>query len=197
MVTTINKYTWLGLLLTYVTVSLARFIFTSLYGAQLDDAPFIFRELIHLGMVGVLFWLILNKEKLPLSSFGIRQRLWKETALWSVIISAATLAAILLALGSCKLLHLPYGESKAFNKLSLISITLVCLRGGYFGRSVHAWLSIGALEQYFSKQMGGLRAVAGSIRFTALHSGLGGHPYCVFCGCRFDCDVLVEKEPAR
>jgi membrane protease YdiL (CAAX protease family) len=145
---TTNSYTWLGLLLTYVSVSLTRFIFTRIFGEPLDDIPFIFRELINLGTVVLLFWLILKKEKLPLSSIGISRRPWKETALWTGIIFVLTLGAMLLALLLCKWMGLPFGDSTAFDKLSAFSITLVCLRAGILeevfmrGYQLERWNSI-------------------------------------------------------
>lgn len=125
-----SPFTWLGLLLTYVSVTLTRYAFTQIYGDPLPEISFIFRELINLGTVALLFWLILKKEKLSLASIGITSRPWKETAIWSVAFFALTLGAILLAVGLCKLLGLPFGESKAFDNLSAFSITLVCLRAG-------------------------------------------------------------------
>ena len=127
---TANPFTWLGLLLTYATVPLTRLIFTQIFGEPLDETPFIFREMLNLSAVGVLFWLILKKENLTLESIGISRRSWKETALWSLAFFALTLGAMLLALVLCKYLGLPFGESKAFDKLSAFSITLVCLRAG-------------------------------------------------------------------
>lgn len=145
---TTNSYTWLGLLLTYVSVTLTRFIFTRIFGEPLAEMPFIFKELLNLGTVALLFWIILKKEKLPLSSIGITPRPWKETALWTVIIFALTLGAMLLALLLCKWLGLPFGESKAFDNLSAFSITLVCLRAGILeeafmrGYQLERWNSI-------------------------------------------------------
>ncbi len=71
---TTNPFTWLGLLLTYATVPLTRLVFTQIFGEPLDEMPFIFREMLNLGVVGVLFWLILKKENLTLESIGISRR---------------------------------------------------------------------------------------------------------------------------
>ena len=79
-----SPFTWLGLLLTYVSVTLTRYVFTQIYGDPLPEIPFIFRELLNLGTVALLFWLILKKEKLSLASIGITSRPWKETTIWSV-----------------------------------------------------------------------------------------------------------------
>lgn len=125
-----HPFTWLGLLLTYCAVPLTRFLFTHFFGEPLAEAPFILRELLNLGMVGLLFWLILNKEKLPLSSIGLSRRPWKEIALWTGIVFALTLGGMLLALGLCQYLKLPVGESRSFENLSAFSITLVCIRAG-------------------------------------------------------------------
>lgn len=120
----------MGLLLSYTALPLTRLIFKAIYGEPLDEVPFILRETINLGTVALLFWLIMRKENLPLSSIGIGGKTWKETALWSLIIFGLTLGAMLLALLLVQALGLPFGESTAFDKLSAFSITLVCLRAG-------------------------------------------------------------------
>lgn len=145
---TVNPYTWLGLLLTYVSVPLTRIIFTQFYGEPLPEIHFVFKELLNLSAVALLFWLILKKENLTLESIGISRRSWKETALWSLAFLVLTLGAMLLALGLCKWLGLPFGESKSFDNLSAFSITLVCLRAGVLeevfmrGYQLERWNSI-------------------------------------------------------
>lgn len=144
----VNPFTWLGLLLTYVSVPLTRSIFTKFYGDPLPEAHFVFKELLNLSAVALLFWLILKKENLTLESIGISRRSWKETALWSLIVFALTIGAMLLALGLCKWLGLPFGESKSFDNLSAFSITLVCFRAGVLeevfmrGYQLERWNSI-------------------------------------------------------
>lgn len=143
-----KSFTSFGLLLTYAGVLLTRFIFTSIFGEPLSEAPFIFKELINLGMVGVLIWIIQHKENLSLASIGLTKRPWKEVALWSFIIFCLTVAGMLLALGLVKYLNLPFGESKAFDKLSVFSIILVCLRAGileevfFRGYQLERWQAI-------------------------------------------------------
>lgn len=125
-----KTYTWLGLLLSYSAIPLTRLVFNTIYGESLDDAPFILREMINLGAVALLLWIVVRKEGLPLSSIGIGGKTWIETLLWSLIIFALTLGAIFLALLLVRAMGLPFGESTAFDKLSAFSITLVCIRAG-------------------------------------------------------------------
>lgn len=125
-----KTFTWIGILITYCTLPFTGMLFRYFFGEEMDDGPFILKELINLAMVGLLLWIVLRKEQLPLATIGISRRPWKETALWTALIFVATLAAILLTLALVHALGLSFGESKAFDKLSAFSITLVCLRAG-------------------------------------------------------------------
>ena len=57
-----SPYTYLGILISYFSITGLNLLFKTFYGDQLDDGPMLAKELIIFGMVGLLFWIILKKE---------------------------------------------------------------------------------------------------------------------------------------
>jgi hypothetical protein len=131
-----SNFTYLGLLIAYSSLTLVSQLFKSLFPSPLTDASVIFRELIMLGMVGLLFWIILKKEHLPLSSIGLGARKWKETTLWSILTFAFSLVGIFGALAMVKGLGMTYGESQTMSKLSTGTLALSLPAGRCCGRSL-------------------------------------------------------------
>lgn len=122
--------TWVGLLISYSSLTAISLLFKSLYGSPLSDVPMIIRELSMLAMVGVLLWIIVAKEHLPLSSIGLHSQKWGASLGWAAITVVVCFA---LALGTIELVKQfgwRYGDSDAFSKISLGTITLITVRAG-------------------------------------------------------------------
>ncbi|MBX2929783.1 MAG: CPBP family intramembrane metalloprotease [Saprospiraceae bacterium] len=122
--------TWLGLFISYSTITAVNWIFKSQYGAMLNNSQVIAKELIILTLVGVLFLLIAKGEKLGLDSIGLNFTGWGKSILLAFGIMVCTLAAILVGIFISQQLGWSFGESKAFDALSLWTITLVVIRAG-------------------------------------------------------------------
>ena len=69
------------------------------------------RELIILALVAVLFWIIRAREKLPLSSIGLRRQTIVSTLLWSVAVILMFGVVIAACLFLFPLVGLSYGAS--------------------------------------------------------------------------------------
>ncbi|HEY5917736.1 MAG TPA: type II CAAX endopeptidase family protein [Chryseolinea sp.] len=125
-----TPYTFLGILISYFSITSLNLLFKTFYGDQLDDGPMLAKELLIFGMIGLLFWIILKKESLSLESIGLHGRKWKASIGWGllnvVICFALGGACIYLA----QLLGWKFGESKSFDKLSLATIAFITLRAG-------------------------------------------------------------------
>ena len=63
-----NFYTYLGILISYTTISLVNWLFKTYNGEMLSNSQAFSKELIILGMVGVLFLVIRYGEKQGLDS---------------------------------------------------------------------------------------------------------------------------------
>jgi uncharacterized protein len=125
-----NPISWLGLLISYSSITVVNWIFKTYHGALLHDTQVIAKELIILGLVGVLFLLIIKGEKLGLDSIGLNFTGWGKSSLLIVGIMVCTIAAALVGVLISQQVGWSFGESKAFDALSLWTITLVTIRAG-------------------------------------------------------------------
>lgn len=125
-----SPFVWLGIFISYFSITGINLIFKSIYGDQLDDGPMLMRETLIFAMVGLLFWIILKKENRSLESIGLHGRRWKSSIGWgflNVVICFALAGGTLFLI---QLLGWKYGDSKAFDKLSLATIAFITLRAG-------------------------------------------------------------------
>lgn len=126
----IKPITWLGLLISYLSITVVNWIFKTYHGALLNDTQVIAKELIILVWVGVLFLLIIKGEKLGLDSIGLYVTGWGKSILLIFGIIVCTIAAALVGVLISQQMGWSFGESKAFDALSLWTITLVTIRAG-------------------------------------------------------------------
>jgi membrane protease YdiL (CAAX protease family) len=127
----IRLVTWVGILLSYASITTVNWIFKYLSGGQLlNDSQVILKELIILSSVGVLLILVVRGEKRGLDSIGLTAGRWTKSLVLSSGILISTFAIILLGIFICQLLGWKFGESKAFDDLSLWTVTLVTIRAG-------------------------------------------------------------------
>ena len=124
------KFTFFGLFLSYFSIVLTGVFFKTLFGMPLSNELTIFRELIIFCLVGLLFWIIITKEALGLSSIGINETTWKQTIIWTIISGVFCLAGSVACLLIIQALGWEYGKSQSSVKLSMLTTTLVMLRAG-------------------------------------------------------------------
>lgn len=126
----INPFTWFGLVISYTSITAVNKIFKTYDGAPPDNGPVIAKELIILVLVGVLLLLITKGEKLGLDSIGLKFNGWRKSLLLSLAIMVCSIAAALAGVVIAQQVGWSFGESHAFDKLSLWTITLVTIRAG-------------------------------------------------------------------
>jgi membrane protease YdiL (CAAX protease family) len=125
-----NYFTYLGIALSYTTISGVNWLFKTYNSGYLNNTQVILKESIILGLVGILCWVIIPKEKQNLESIGLHTRHWGKSLVLALGILVASLAAIAAAVLLSQQLGWSFGESKAFDKLSLWTVTLVVIRAG-------------------------------------------------------------------
>jgi membrane protease YdiL (CAAX protease family) len=103
---------------TYVGLAIALFgapavvILFKLAGfTRADFGATIVRELIILALVAILFWIIRSREKLPLSSIGLRPQKIVPVILWSLAVMLLFGVGIAACLLVFPLIGLSYGSS--------------------------------------------------------------------------------------
>ncbi len=123
---------WVALayLLSYFGLVLNGQIFSRLFPQPLDDGPVIARELINLGMVALIIWVVRRIERQPLASIGLRPRRWVSTSAWAFALAAVCLAAAILTMLVLQACGVTYGDSTAFSRLGWGTITLITIRAG-------------------------------------------------------------------
>ena len=123
-------FTWLGIVLSYTAISGVNWIFKTYSGESLNNAQVVGKELIILSLVGVLFWIIIKGEKFGLDSIGLYFHGWKTSILRALGLAVLLVAAIAVAIFISQQVGWSFGESTAFDKLSLWAVTLIVIRAG-------------------------------------------------------------------
>lgn len=126
----ISSFTWIGLLISMFSINSINLVFKSIYGSQLNNSQMILKELLIFGVVGILLFYIIPKEKLTLSSIGLHGRHWGKSLLWALLLVVVGFALVLGCIELSKLAGWKFGESKAFDKLSAFVITFITIRAG-------------------------------------------------------------------
>ncbi|MCB0602967.1 MAG: CPBP family intramembrane metalloprotease [Saprospiraceae bacterium] len=125
-----NFYTYLGILISYTTISLVNWLFKTYNGAMLSNSQAVSKELIILGMVGVLFLIIRFGEKQGLGSIGLYPQNFGRSVLRALFIAVLSVAAVAVAIFICQAVGWSFGESHTFDQLSLWTVTLIVIRAG-------------------------------------------------------------------
>ena len=124
------KFTCIGLFISYFGILLTGLLFKILNGQPLGDGLTIIRELTNFILVGILCWIIINKEVLQLDSIGIRKIAWKQTAIWTIITGLFCFVGLVICLVVIQAFGWEYGKTKSTVKLSMLTTTLIMLRAG-------------------------------------------------------------------
>jgi uncharacterized protein len=126
----INKFTFIGLFISYFSILFTGLLFKAVFKMPLGNGLTISKEVIIFGLVGLLLWIIIKKEQLPLDSIGIREIGWRQTAIWTIITGLLCLVGLLACLAIIQAIGWEYGKTESPVKLSMLTTTLVMLRAG-------------------------------------------------------------------
>ena len=119
-----------GLFISYFGILLTGFLFKFFSAKPLGDGLTILRELTIFILVGILYWIIINKEGLKLDSIGIKKIAWKQTAIWTIITGLFCFVGLVICLATIQAVGWEYGKTKSPVKLSMLTTTVVMLRAG-------------------------------------------------------------------
>lgn len=126
----IKPITILGIALSYCSISVVNFLFKTYQDGPLNNPQVILKESIILTLVGLLLLLVVKGEKQSLSSIGLYWGHWKSTIRIALMILVCTFSAIIAGIFIAQSLGWRFGESQAFNQLSLWVVTLITIRAG-------------------------------------------------------------------
>lgn len=162
-----SPYTPIGLLISYFSITALSIVFANLFGEQLTSLQAIARELLIFGCVGILFFIILKKEKLTLNSIGLHNRHWGKSMLYVLIGLLFSIGGIALSLWLCQLLGWEFGTSTAFDKLSPLAIFIIVLRAGIAEEVFMRGYIFERLTGFFNNKWAA--ALLSTIPFALLH----------------------------
>jgi membrane protease YdiL (CAAX protease family) len=106
-----RSWTYLGLAIALFGAPAVVVLFKLAGFTRADLGATVVRELIIFALVAILFWIIRSREKLPLSSIGLKRQKIVPTLLWSLAVMLMFGLGIAACLIALPLIGLSYGSS--------------------------------------------------------------------------------------
>jgi uncharacterized protein len=106
-----RSWTYVGLVIALFGAPAVVVLFKLAGFTRADFGATVIRELIIFALVGILFWIIRSREKLPLSSIGLKRQKIVPALLWSLAVILMFGLAIAACLFALPLIGLSYGSS--------------------------------------------------------------------------------------
>lgn len=170
-----RSWTYVGLAIAFLGIPILVFAYRQLAADPTAAVNVAIREIAILAMVALLLWIVVSREKLPLSSIGLRfDGIWRSLAwgLGGAVLCAAALAAILTAF---HFLGISYGSgSGGAISVSLWATTLTVARAGIAEEVFYRGYAIERIEALTGSRW--MAALIPLIPFAAFHyrQGLAG-----------------------
>lgn len=139
----------------------------------LGNGAIIARELAILGLAALLIWIVTAKERLPLSSIGIRfDRLGRSLG-WGVLLAALSIVAAVVCLAVYSAIGVSYGEGEGISR-ALPVTALVVVRAGIAEEVFYRGFAIERLQSLTGSKW--IAAAISLVLFAAFHfrQGLAG-----------------------
>jgi membrane protease YdiL (CAAX protease family) len=133
--------------------------------------PIVLREVAILALVGLLLWLVVAREKQPLSSIGLAdKKLWRSL-LWGLACTGLMVIGIGVAFGMIRLLDLHQLPSGAQISPSLWVTTLIVIRAGIAEEVFYRGYAMMRIEALTGKSW--IAALVPLALFAGFHYRLG------------------------
>jgi membrane protease YdiL (CAAX protease family) len=161
-----RSWTYVGLAIALFGAPAVVVLFKLAGFTRADFGATVIRELIILGLVAFLFWIIRAREKLPLSSIGLRRQKIVPAILWSVAVMLLFGVGIVACLLAFPLVGLSYGSSSGPAVPLGVSLLLYA-RAGIAEEVFYRGYAIERIEA-----LSGSRAIAAAIPLLIF---AGGH----------------------
>lgn len=126
----INLFTWVGIILSLFGINVVNLIFKHFFGNELDNVHMVLKECIILGLVAVLLFYIIPREKNDLSSIGLHYYNWKKSVIWALLLFAIGMVTLVIIMFCVKYFGWEFGNSTSFDRLSKWVITFITIRAG-------------------------------------------------------------------
>jgi len=138
-----------------------------------SDGTIVVRELAILALTAFLLWIVVSKERRPLSSIGLRFDGVGKSLAWGLGLAVVCLAIVLAILAAYSLLGVPYGEGASIAP-SLWVVFLTVLRAGISEEVFYRGFAISRMEEMWGSKW--VAAGISLVLFAGFHyrQGLAG-----------------------
>ena len=160
-----RAWTYAGLAIALFGAPTVVILFKLAGFTRADFGATVVRELIILALVAILFWIIRTREKLPLSSIGLRRQKIVPALLWSLAVMLLFGVGIAASLLVFPLIGLSYGSSSGPAVPLGVSLLLYA-RAGIAEEVFYRGYAIERIEA-----LSGSRAIAAAVPLLVFASG--------------------------
>jgi membrane protease YdiL (CAAX protease family) len=122
-------WTWLGLAIAFLGIPAITLAHRFFAPDALASSAIVARELAILALTAFLLWIVVSRERQPLSSIGITTQGVGRSLAWGVGLALVCLAAAVACIAAYSAVGIHYGEGKSISR-ALPVTTLVVLRAG-------------------------------------------------------------------
>lgn len=169
-----TPWTWAGLAISLLGIPAVALVYRLAVGDTAGTGQLLLREGAILVLLGLLFHIIRRRERLPLSSIGLRRSGAGRTILWGLLVFVLLAAGTALALGLLHVLGLHYGGDHGGFVPPLWMTALIVLRAGIVEEVFYRGYAIERIAA-----LSGSRAVAALVALAAFagshyHQGIAG-----------------------
>lgn len=124
-----SKWTSAGLVIALLSIPAVTTLHRMLAPDPMASSAIVVRELSILAITGLLLWLVVSGERLPLSSIGIRTDRLGRSFGWGILFAVVSFAAAVGMLAAYSALGIHYGEGQSISR-TLPVTSLTVLRAG-------------------------------------------------------------------
>jgi membrane protease YdiL (CAAX protease family) len=161
-----SKWTFAGLAIALLGIPAVTTLHRMLAPDPMASSAIVVRELSILAITGLLLWLVVSRERLPLSSIGIRTDRLGRSLGWGILFAVVSFAAAIGMLAAYSALGIHYGEGQSISR-TLPVTSLTVLRAGISEEVMYRGYAIERLQSLTGSKW--IAAGIALVLFAAFH----------------------------
>jgi uncharacterized protein len=162
-----RPWTYVGLAIAFLGLPAIVLGYRVVGGTTANTAGIVTRELLILALVALLIWIVVSRERLPLSSIGLRREGLGRSLAWGLGLAVALAAALAVVLTAYHFLGISYGGGKSPIAVSMAATFLTVVRAGIAEEVFYRGYAIERVEGLTGNKW--LAALVSLLCFAAFH----------------------------